>query len=249
MIWIWGIFGTILLFLLINALTSTGLFQKISFLTNWIYLLVPSYYLFVFYLSFRSFSSILHALFHFIGQMAVFLIFFSFLGVFAIFGGTDYQANTDSLKQAAPELFTELSRIEYPESAELIHASVSTWGPNMGEDILIKVENIDPLIAIATNQYDFYKMTMDFPNNDREYLGYGYNPFEETLGPPFCRESKMLEVKPHYFKLKRKLVDPENFCGKREVFYSQLKREVELSVLMVIFPKEGLVWLNRSNWF
>ena len=106
MIWIWGIFGTILLFLLINALTSTGLFQKISFLTNWIYLLVPSYYLFVFYLSFRNFSSILHALFHFIGQMAVFIIFFSFCGVFAIFGGTDYQANTYSLKQAAPELFT-----------------------------------------------------------------------------------------------------------------------------------------------
>ena len=142
MIWIWGIFGTILLFLLINALTSTGLFQKISFLTNWIYLLVPTYYLFVFYLSFSSFSSfssILHTLFHFIGQMAVFLIFFSFWGVFAIFGGTDHQANTDSLKQAAPELFTELSRIDYPENAELMHASVSTWGPNMGEDILIKV--------------------------------------------------------------------------------------------------------------
>ena len=181
--------------------------------------------------------------------MAAFFVFISFWGVFAIFGGSDYQANTDSLKQAAPELFTELSRIDYPESAELVHSSVSTWGPNMGEDILIKVENIDPFVAIATNQYDFYKMTMDFPNNDREYLGYGYNPFEETLGPPFCRESKMLEVKPHYFKLKRKLVDPENFCGKREVFYSQLKREVELSVLMVIFPKERLVWLNRSNWF
>ena len=60
--------------------------------------------------------------------MAVFLIFFSFWGVFAIFGGTDYQANTDSLKQAAPELFTELSRIDYPENAELMHASVSTWG-------------------------------------------------------------------------------------------------------------------------
>jgi len=254
MIWIWGIFGTILLFLSIDALATTSLFQKIPYLSDWIYLLVPGYYLFVFYLGFftditPSFKSILHALFHFIGQMAVFLIFFSFWGVFAIFGVSDYQANTDSLKQEAHELFTELSRIDYPENAELLHSSVSTWGPNMGEDILIKVENIDSFTAIAKNQYDFYKMTMDFPNNDREYLGYGYNPFEETLSPPFCIESKTLEVKPRYFKLKRELVDPENFCGKREVFYSQLKREVELSMLMVILPKEGLVWLNRSQWF
>ena len=35
-------------------------------------------------------------------------------------------------------------------------------------------------------------MTMDFPNNDREYLGYGYNPFEETLSPPFCIEAKTM---------------------------------------------------------
>ena len=75
MIWIWGIFGTILLFLSIDALATTSLFQKTPYLSDWIYLLVPGYYLFVFYLGFftditPSFKSILHALFHFIGQMA-----------------------------------------------------------------------------------------------------------------------------------------------------------------------------------
>ena len=181
--------------------------------------------------------------------MAVLLIFMSFWGVFAIFGGSDYQANTYSLKQEAPTEFTENSKLEYPSDAELIHTSYSNWGANVGTDIIIKVEDIDSFIEIATKRYEFYEMTMDFPNNNREYLGYGFNPFQETLTPPFCLETKTLKVKPRYYEVTRKLTDPANFCGKREVYYSQLKRETELSIIMVILPKEGLVWLNRSDWF
>ena len=221
MIWVWGILGTIILFLLIDVLATSKPFQRIPYLSDWIYLLVPSYYLFVFYLSFRdseiSFKSILHALFHFIGQMLVFFIFISFWSVFVIFGGSDYQANTNSLEQQAPELFKELSAIDYPEGIELIHTSYTNFGPNIAEDILIKVDDIDLFIEGATKQYDFYKMTMDFPNNDREYLGYGFNPFEDTLKPPFCIDSKTVDVRPRYFKLRREIIDPENFCGKREV--------------------------------
>ena len=254
LIWFWGIFGTILLFLLVDALATIPLIKRIPYLEDWIYLPVPIYYLFVFYLGFftditPSFKSILHNLFHFIGQMAIFLIFMSFWGVFAIFGGTDYQANTYSMNQEATEVFAEISGMDYPEGAELIHSSLSSWGPNVGKDILIKFEDIGSFIDKATRKYKFYEMTMDFPNNDREYLGYGYNPFEETLSPPFCIEAKTMTVKPRYFKVTRELTDPENFCGKREVYYSQLKRETELSIIMVILPKEGLVWLNRSDWF
>ena len=112
LIWLWGIFGTILLFLLVDALATIPLIKRIPYLEDWIYLPVPIYYLFVFYLGFctditPSFKSILHTLFHFIGQMAVMLIFFSFWGVFAAFGGSDYQANTFTLKQEAPIEFTK----------------------------------------------------------------------------------------------------------------------------------------------
>ena len=69
------------------------------------------------------------------------------------------------------------------------------------------------------------------------------------MKPPFCMEANTMTVKPRYFKVTRELIDPENFCGKREVYYSQLKRETELSIIMVILPKKGLVWLNRSDWF
>jgi hypothetical protein len=254
LIWLWGIFGTILLFLLVDALATIPFIKRIPYLEDWIYLPVPIYYFFVFYLGFftditPSFKSILHTLFHFIGQMAVLLIFMSFWGVFAIFGGSDYQANTFTLKQEAPIEFTENSKLEYPSDAELIHTSYSNWGANVGTDIIIKVEDIDSFIAIATKRYKFYEMAMDFPNNNREYLGYGFNPFQETLTPPFCMEAKTMTVKPRYFKVTRELTDPENFCGKREVYYSQLKRETELSIIMVILPIEGLVWLNRSDWF
>ena len=253
LIWLWGFFGTILLFLLIDALATTPLLKRILYLEDWIYWLVPIYYFFVFFFSFGdinlSFKSILQTFFHFIGQIAAFLIFFGFWGVFAAFGGSDYQANTLTLKQEAPTEFTENSKLEYPSDAELIHTSYSNWGANVGTNIIIKVGDIDSFIEIATKRYEFYEMTMDFPNNNREYLGYGFDPFQETLTPPFCLETKTLKVKPRYYEVTRKLTDPENFCGKREVYYSQLKRETELSIIMVIFPKEGLVWLNRSDWF
>ena len=98
---------------------------------------------------------------------------------------------------------------------ELIHTSFSNWGANVGTDIIIKVEDIDSFIEIATNKYNFYEMTMDFQNNNREYLGYGFNPFQETLTPPFCLETNTLTVKPRSFKLTREQTNPENLCGKR----------------------------------
>lgn len=253
MFWLWGIFGTILLFLLIDLLALTLFVKRIPYVANWIYLLVPTYYFFIFYLSFRdielSVGSIARTVLYFIGQMAAFFFFISFWGVFAAFGGSDYQANTTTLKQEAPTEFTENSKLEYPSDVKLIHTSISYWGANVGRDIIIKVEDIDPFIEIATKRHKFYEMTMDFPSHNREYLGYGFDPFQGILSPPFCLETKTMKVKPRYYQVTRKLSDPDNFCGKREVYYSQLKRETELSILMVIFPKERLVWLNRSDWF
>jgi len=48
-----------------------------------------------------------HCFFHFAGQMLVLIFFFLFWGVFAAFGGSDYQANTFTLKQEAPIEFTK----------------------------------------------------------------------------------------------------------------------------------------------
>ena len=182
--------------------------------------------------------------------MAVLILIMGFWGVYSIFMTTDYQANTPDLKQEAPSKFTESSKLEYPNDAELIHTSYSYWGrPNVGIDIIIRVEDIDSFIESAVTKYKFYEMAMDFPNHDREYLGYGFDPFQNTLKPPFCEETKTIDVKPRYFKVTRQIIDPEDFCGERNVYFSQIDKDAELSITMVIFPEEGLVWLNHSEWF
>jgi len=45
------------------------------------------------------------------------------------------------------------------------------------------------------------------------------------------------------------MTDPENFCGERDVLFTQIKRETEIGIIMVILPKEKLVWLNSTGWF
>ena len=143
MFWLWGIFGTILLFLLIDLLALTSFVKRIPFLADWIYLLIPTYYFFIFYLSFRdielSVGSIARTVLYFIGQMAAFLIFIGCWGVFAAFGGSDYQANTITLKQEAPTEFTVYSKLVYPSDSDLIQTSISYWGANVCRYIFIKV--------------------------------------------------------------------------------------------------------------
>ena len=253
LIWLWGVLGTLMFFLLVDFLTTFTLLSEISYLSDLLFCLIPIYYLFTLFLSYPAYGSDLGAsiptFFQFIGQMAVLLIFFSFWGVYAIFMTNDYQANTLDLKQEAPSKFTESSKLEYPNDAELIHTSLSRWGPNVGIDIIIRVEDIDSFVNTAVTKYKFYEMTMDFPGHDREYLGYGFDPFEDTLKPPFCIEAKTMDVKPRYFKITRELINPENFCGKRETYFSKIEEDVELGITMVILPKEKLVWLNHSEWF
>jgi hypothetical protein len=253
LIWLWGVLGTLIVSFIVEYLTRIPFLSDIPGYGFVVVCFIPIYYLITLHQSFRAYGSGLLerilAIFQFIGQMAVLLIFFSFWGVYSIFMTSDYQANTPDLKQEAPSKFTESSKLEYPNDAELIHTSLSRWGPNVGIDIIIRVEDIDSFVNTAVTRYKFYEMTMDFPGHDREYLGYGFDPFEDTLKPPFCIEAKTMDVKPRYFKITRELINPENFCGIRETYFSKIEEDVELGITMVILPKEKLVWLNHSEWF
>ena len=40
-----------------------------------------------------------------------------------------------------------------------------------------------------------------------------------------------------------------DFCGNRDILISQIKKETELGIIMVIFPNKKLVWVNLSGWF
>ena len=253
LIWLWGVLGTFMLFLLVDYLTTFTLLSKIPYFSDALLWLIPIYYFFTLYQSYRAYGSDLGAsiptFFQFIGQMAVLLIFLSFWGVYSIFMTTDYQENTFDLRQEAPSFFTEESKLEYPNDAELIHTSYRKWGANIGKDIIIKVEDIDSFIQKAVTQYKFYEMVLDFPDIGDSSLGEGSDDVGNVLLPPFCMGVKTVDVIPRYFKKTREVTEPENFCGVRDAYYSQIDRHVELGIIMVILPKEKLVWLNSTGWF
>jgi len=253
LIWLWGVLGTLIVSFIVEYLTRIPFLSDIPGYGFIVVCFIPIYYLITLHQSFRAYGSGLLerilAIFQFIGQMAVLLIFFSFWGVYSIFMTTDYQANTPDLKQEAPSKFTEKSKLEYPSDAELIHASYSRWGPNVGIDIIIRVEDIDSFIESAVTKYKFYEMVLDFPDIGDSSLGEGFDDVGNVLFPPFCMEVKTVDVKPRYFKKTKEVNDPENFCGVRDAYYSQIDRHVELGIIMVILPKEKLVWLSSSYWF
>ena len=251
LIWLWGVFGTLIVSFAVDYLANSFVIGPSNY--GKAFWLIPIYYFFTLYQSYRAYGSDLGAsiptFFQFIGQMAVLLIFLSFWGVYSAFMTTDYQENTFDLRQEAPSFFTEESKLEYPNDAELIHTSYSKWGANVGKDIIIRVEDIDSFIQKAVTQYKFYEMVLDFPDIGDSSLGEGSDDVGNVLLPPFCMGVKTVDVIPRYFKKTRKVTEPENFCGVRDAYYSQIDRHVELGIIMVILPQEKLVWLNRTGWF
>ena len=250
LIWLWGVLGTLMLFLLVDYLMTITLLSKIPYFSEALLWLIPIYYLFTLYLCYLFYGSGLGAsilaFVQFILQIAVLIFFWGF---YSIFYTTDYQVNTTDLNQKAPSKFTESSKLAYPNDAELIHTSFSRWGPNVATDIVIKVDDIDSFVDTAVTKYKFYEMVLDFPDIGDSSLGEGFYDVGNVLFPPFCMEVKTVDVKPRYFKKTREVTEPENFCGVRDAYYSQIDRHVELGIIMVILPKEKLVWLNHSAWF
>ena len=250
LIWLWGVLGTLILFLLVDYLTTFTLLSKIPYFSDALWWLIPIYYFFTLYQSYRAYGSDLGAsiptFFQFIGQMAVLLIFLSFWGVYSIFMTTDYQENTFNLMQEAPLFFTEESKLDYPNDAELIHISWRKWGANGSTNIIFRVSDINSFGRKAFEKYEFTNPVMDFPNLGWDRLGERNG---NVLLPPFCRGFKTVTVVPRYFEVTREVTDPEDFCGERDALFTQIDYDTEIGVIMVILPKEKLVWLNSTGWF
>jgi hypothetical protein len=250
LIWLWGVLGTLMLFLLVDYLTTFTLLSKIPYLSDALLWLIPIYYFFTLFLSSRTYGSDLEAsistFFQFIGQMAVLLIFFSFWGVYSIFMTTDYQENTLWLEEDAPSFFTEETKLEYPSDAELIHSSYRKWGANGSRNIIFRVSDINSFGRKAFEKYEFTNPVMDFPSLGRNRLG---EQNGNVLLPPLCRGFKAVTVVPRYFKVTREVTEPEDFCGERDALFTQIDYDTEIGVIMVILPKEKLVWLNSTGWF
>ena len=246
LIWLWGVLGTLIVSFVVDFLSN-------SFMTGiWgfgnVFWLIPIYYFFTLCLSYRAYTSkpLLKSFLQFIGQMAVLIIIMSFWGVYSMFMTTDYQENKLWLEEEAPSIFTEDTKLAFPNDAELIHTSVRKWGANFSKNIVFRVDDIDSFGRKAFERYEFYNLVMDFPNLGRNRLG---EENGNVLLPPFCRGFKAVTVVPRYLEVTREVIDPEDFCGERDALFTQIRRETEIGIIMVILPKEKLVWLSSSYWF
>ncbi len=248
LIWLWGVLGTLIVSFVVDFLSNsfmTGIwgFGNVSWL-------IPIYYFFTLYLCYLAYGSglraFISAFFQFIGQITVLIIIMSFWGVYSMFMTTDYQENKPWLEEEAPSIFTEDTKLAYPSDAELIHTSVRKWGANFSTNIVFRVDDIDSFARKAFERYEFYNLVMDFPNLGRNRLG---EENGNVLLPPFCRGFKAVTVVPRYLEVTREVTNPEDFCGERDALFTQIRRETEIGIIMVILPKEKLVWLSSSYWF
>ena len=195
------------------------------------------------------------------------LILWFIWSFYAIFFTSDYQENTSSLRKSAPSFFTDVSKLSYPSDATLEHISTLKLGPNFSENLLLSVPDIDSFINYAIGRYSFYRLKMNYPEFEG---GEDY----KVIYPDFCanfesywekRAATRMEfgykegddviegVLIHGLYKGRTEVenkDPfKNFCGTRDVLLAQIERETEIGIIMVILPKEKLVWLSSTGWF
>ena len=176
------------------------------------------------------------------GCLIVILAIIFVIGLFIYFFyssmlSTKFIENTNKLIETAPTKFIEYTELIYPKDAVLKHISTKKWGPNFSSDLILSLPNINSFIEDAEKKYEFKNLKMNYPKIDgnKEY---------NIIYSDLCgnlNDDKDLQVK-----------NPDNlrdFCGDRDILISQIKKETELGIIMVIFPKEELVWVNYTGWF
>ena len=246
LIWLWGVLGTLIVSFIVDSIDRTFVIGTSN--DGEVYWLIHIYYFLTLFLSYRAYVSwkFISAFVQFIGQMAVLILIMSFWGVYSIFMTTDYQENKLWQEEEAPSIFTEDTKLAYPSDAELIHTSLRKWGANGSKNIVFRVDDIDSFGRKAFERYEFYSLVMDFPNLGRNRLG---EENGNVLLPPFCRDFSSVTVVPRYLEVTREVTNPEDFCGERDALFTLIRRETEIGIIMVILPKEKIVWLNSTYWF
>ena len=249
LIWLWGVLGTLVVSFIVDYLTRIPFLSDIPGYGYVVVCFIPIYYFFTLHQSYRAYGSglgaFISAFFQFIGQIAVLILIMSFWGVYSIFMTTDYQENKLWLEDEAPSIFTEDTKLAYPSDAELIYVSAERIGLNGSTNIVFRVDDIDAFSQKALDKYEFSQMVMNIPDIGNSTLGEVGNIWL----PPFCIGDKTMDERSLIFKKNIEVTDPIDLCGKRDVWFTQIDRWLELGIIMVILPKERLVWLNHTGWF
>jgi len=257
--WLWGVLYPFLLLSIISLI-----YVIYPFLSHWLQFIVISSFqvlllievFFSLFLTYRVFDSKIRALFTCIAQLwfqiIIFLVFVIIGGFIMKFSATDYNENTSKQNESAPSFFSETAKLDYPNDAKLINISHFKYGPSGSANIIFSVTDIDSFINKASKQYKFENLVMDYPYIEETVItSTSSTTFGNFLAGPFCMEGvNSIEVEPTvYFLITKVVAEVENFCGKRKVLFTQIVESRHQPILMVILPKERLVWLNHSFYF
>ena len=157
-----------------------------------------------------------------------------------------FELNTKSLKKRAPEIFKRITTIDYPLDSEIYHVSdYQFMQVNYGTDLILYVKDINNLIQ------QFEKNNIKF--NSSEMIYPKINNYKLTAEGMYLN---LCEVNPSNVNEKFKLIYSENkkelnnklsaaFCGKKNIlFFSNNKNSILKKELVVIVPKDNLIWIH-----
>ena len=250
--WLWGVLYPFLLLSIISLI-----YVIYPFLSHWlqfivissfqVFLLIEVFFsLFLTYRVFKSkFKALLTCIFQFLLQLIICLVFLSIFLFIMKFSSSDYIENTEKQKEDAPTFFSETTNLDYPYDAKLINVSHYKLTRNESANMIFSVSDVDSFIENASKLYRFEPITMDIPGIKSTSVTDNF-----LVGPLCMKGINTIEVKPTaYFLITKIVAEVENFCGKREVLFTQIVESRHQPIIMVILPKERLVWLNYTGWF
>jgi len=250
--WLWGLIYPLLLILIIGLIYLINPFLpywfQLTIITSFqLLLLIEVFFsLFLTYRVFKSkFKGLLTCIFQFLLQLIICLVFLSIFLFIMKFSSSDYIENTANQKEDAPIFFSETTNLDYPYDAKLINVSHYKLTRDESVNMIFSVNDVDSFIENASKLYRFEPITMDFPWIKSSSVTGNF------LVVPLCMKGiNTVKVKPTaYFLITKIAAEIENFCGRREVLFTQIIESRHQPIIMVILPKEKLVWLNHSFYF
>lgn len=158
----------------------------------------------------------------------------------------DFELNTKSLKKKAPEIFKRISTIDYPLDSEIYHVSdYQFMQVNYGTDLILYVKDINNLILqFKNNNIKFNSSEMIYPKiNNYKLTAEGMYLNLCEINPSNNNEKFKLIYSENKKELNNKLIAA--LCGKKNIlFFSNNKNSFLKKELVVIVPKDNLIWIH-----
>jgi len=173
----------------------------------------------------------------------------------------DFELNTKSLKKRAPEIFKRITTIDYPLDSEIYHVSdYQFMQVNYGTDLILYVKDINNLIQqFEKNNIKLNSSEMNYPiiknykyTAEGKYLNLCENDLSNNKANTLTFDTSLIlfsngNSKTVYSKNQKEFNNKikADLCYKKDVlFFSNNKDSILKKELVVIVPKDNLIWIH-----